>query len=395
MGGRETMACRAILAVLLGVATLFIGSPAIRAAEIEAAPEPGATPLPPGPNVLPVDEPWRPPVYVPSEKDWLRLNSGEWVRGTIERINDENVYFDSVELEDLEIDWSDVAELRSAKQNTYRFTREGGKDIIVTGTAGMRDGILRIDTGAGIRSFPRDDLLSMIEGELREINYWSLDGSLGMTLRSGNSNEFGYSLRAKLMRETPLSRGFVLYESAYSVAENVRLTDNQRLYGEFAIYVSKRFFAQVPTAEAYQDHLQNIDLRTTVGAGLGYDVVDRPRMDWRVTLGGGYQRTEFGQVQPTEDNPANDAALMFGTTIELDPWKDIDWDTSYKLAVVVTDLSKTNHHLSSVFSFEIWGPLDLDISFIWDRIEGPARDSAGELPERNDYQMTLGLAIDL
>jgi hypothetical protein len=90
-----------------------------------------------------------------------------------------------------------------------------------------------------------------------------------------------------------------------------------------------------------------------------------------------------------------DAALLFRTAVELDPWSDVDWDTTYDLSLVVTDLDKTNHHLLSVFSFDVWGPIDLDVSFAWDRIEGPIRDDDGQLPERNDFRTTVGLGIDL
>jgi hypothetical protein len=111
----------------------------------------------------------------------VALKSGELLRGEIEYIRDEKVYFDSDELEDLEIDWSDVTGFASPRNNTYRF----GDDEIVTGTAEMRGGVIRIDTGAAIREFPRSTFYSMIEGELREIDYWSLKAALGLTWRSG------------------------------------------------------------------------------------------------------------------------------------------------------------------------------------------------------------------
>jgi hypothetical protein len=391
----RAIGCRVAAALLLATATAIAvpGSPA--AAEPDDAPPNEPRPLPTGSRLILVEGPWRPPLYAPVDEDWLQLTSGEWVRGTIEQIRADHVYFDSDELDDLVIDWSDVAELRSAKRNTYRFSRDGRDDVIVTGSAGMREGVIRIDTGSEVREFPSDALLAMIEGELREINYWSLDAGLGVTARSGNSDQLDTSIRVKLERDTPLTRGTLLYEAAYSVVESDQVTNNQRLYGEFAYYVSKRLFALLPTAEAYRDRLQNIELRTTVGVGIGYELVDRAKLEWDATLGAAYQRTDFGRVEPSQDDPAHDAAVIFGTALEMDPWKDVEWDTSYKLSLVVTDLHKTNHHLSSVFSLDIWGPLDLDVTFIFDRIEGPARDADGERPERNDYQLTVGLAVDL
>ena len=61
----------------------------------------------------------------------------------------------------------------------------------------------------------------------------------------------------------------------------------------------------------------------------------------------------------------------------------------------MTDWDRTSHHLASVFSFEVWGPLDLDISFIWDRIEKPEDDPDGDAPESDDLQLTVGVSLEL
>ena len=326
-------------------------------------------------------------------KDWLLLKSGELLRGRIEHIRDEEVHFDSDELDDLEVDWDDITAFGSPKLNTYRF----GDDTIVTGTAGMRGGVIRIETATGkeILEFPRGELFSMIEGEPREINYWSLDASIGLTLRSGNSDQTDLGTRVKLERETPLTRGILGYEGAYSVVEGDEVTNNRRVTGLFAYYLTTRFFLAAPIGELYGDRVRNVDLRATIGAGAGYDVVERRRVEWTVIGGAGYQRTEYSTIEPGEDDQTEDAALLFQTTVEVDPIADVDWDTEYTLAAVVSDWGKTSHHLSSVFSFEVWGPLDLDVSFVWDRIEQPAEDADGEAPESDDLQLTVGVSLEL
>jgi hypothetical protein len=337
---------------------------------------------------------WRPPAPAADRKrakDWVLLKSGELLYGTIEHIRDEEVYFDSDELEDLEIDWSDVAGFGSPRLNTYRF----GDDAIVTGTAGMRGGVIRVDTGTEIREFSRAELYSMIEGETSELNYWSLDAGAGLTWRSGNADQTDFSSRAKLERETALTRGFVAWESAYSVVEDDEVTNNRRITGIFAYYLTTRFFLAAPIGELYTDRVRNIDLRATIAAGAGYDIVDRPRAEWSVLAGAGYQRAEYSSVATGEDDLSEDAALLFQTTLELDPYRDVDWDTTYTLVGVVSDWDKTSHHLTSVFSFEVWGPLDLDVSFVWDRIENPPEDPDGTAPESDDLQLTVGVSLEL
>ena len=325
-------------------------------------------------------------------KDWLQLKSGELLRGEIEFIHEDELHLDSDELDDLDIDWDDVVSLRSPSINTYRF----GDRTVVSGTAAMRGGVIRVRTPTGaVLEFPRTELESMIEGRPEELNYWSLNLGLGGTLRSGNTDQTDLNVHGRLERETPLTNAILVYESANSVVEDEEVTDNQRLGGLFAYYVTRRTSLVAPIGEIYRDRIRNLELRGTIGAGVGYDVIDRPRVEWNLIGGAGYQRTQFSEVEIGEDDRADDAALIFRSTLELDPMRDVDWDTTYEAHVIVTDFDKTNQHLLSILSFEFWGPLDLDLRFDWDRIEKPSSESDGEVPESDDFQLTVGISLDL
>jgi putative salt-induced outer membrane protein YdiY len=259
----------------------------------------------------------------------------------------------------------------------------------------MHGGVIRVDTGTEIVEFPRDALFSMIEGEPRELNYWSLDIDVGLTLRSGNSDQSDLTTEFEIDRESPLTKLILKFQSAYSVVEDEEITDNQRFAGLFEVYVSQRVFLLAPLAEAYRDRIQNIDLRSTLGGGVGYDLIDRPKIEWNVLGGAGYQRTDFDTVEVGEDDSSDDAALIFRTALELDPISDVDWDTTYQLALVVTDFDQTSQHLESEFSVEVWGPLDLDVDFVWDRIQAPTADSSGDVPESDDFRLTVGFSLEI
>jgi hypothetical protein len=390
--GEGEPALRHVQGAIVGVALLAFalsaGSACAARAQTEAE-APAAAPESAAPDV-----PWRPPPFVPGAKrvkDWLLLDSGELIRGRIEYILDEEVHFDSDELDDLDIDWEDIEGFYSARFNTYRYyDRE-----IVSGTAAMHAGVIRIDTGTEIVQFHRDALFSMIEGEPKEINYWSLDIDIGLTLRSGNSDQSDLTSGVEIDRESPLTKMILTYQNAYSVVEGEDITNNHRFTGLFQVYVSQRTFLLAPLVDAYRDKIQNIDLRGTAGGGIGYDVIDRPKIEWNVVGGAGYQRTDFSTVEADEPGSADDAALIFRTTLELDPVPDVDWDTTYQLLLVVTDLDKTSQHLESEFSFEVWGPLDLDLDFVWDRIQHPAADADGEVPESDDFRLTVGFSLEI
>lgn len=366
-------------------------------AEPEAEVEPAGTPLPLGPD--PVTGPWRPPAVDADKKEWIRLTTGEWLRGNIDDIDDGTLYFDSAELDEVEIDWPKIAELRSSHRNTYRF--EGR--VIVTGTAGVKDGVMRIDTGEGIREFPQDALVDYIEGELRERNYWSGGLSLGLTARSGNTNQNDLTASASLERETPLTRTSASYVGTLASNEGSETANNHRLNGDFNLYMTRRLYLTIPFVEFFNDRFSNIDLRVTPGAGVGYDILEWPKVTWDALVGAAYQYTKFADVTVGRSPTSSDAAAVFQTTLETDPFPDIEWDTVFQAQVIATDFDKTNTHFDTTLSVEIWGPLDLDVGFIWDYIVRPEPKGGDptatppippDQPLSSDFRVTVGLGLD-
>jgi len=116
--------------------------------------------------------------------DWILLNSGEWLRGSVDRIRDESLEFDSEELDSLNLDFADVYAVVTAGPHTVNL--EGRR--IVTGEVVIRDDVLRLRTAEGVLTFPRAEIVGMVSGEQRERNYWSGTVSVGLSLQRGNTN---------------------------------------------------------------------------------------------------------------------------------------------------------------------------------------------------------------
>ena len=67
---------------------------------------------------------WQKPTPVfKQDFDWVKLSSDEWLKGEIISMYDEELEFDSDELDLQTIDWEDVAELRSKKLAKYSHAR--------------------------------------------------------------------------------------------------------------------------------------------------------------------------------------------------------------------------------------------------------------------------------
>jgi hypothetical protein len=275
-------------------------------------------------------------------------------------------------------------------EHTFRF--EGRR--IVTGTARMKGDTIRIRSGDEIKQFERSDFVSMIYGSGRELDYWSLSMTVGLSGQAGNTDQLSLNSQLNIARETAFTRATLDYTGNIATQSSEISANNHRAVVAFDYYLSRRLYLVVPSIEAFQDEFQNIELRLTPAVGLGYNIIDRAKTRWQVGFGVGYQGTKFRSVVAGDDFDS-DMALQVNTDLDIDLPKRFEWDSSYQIQLIATDIGKTNQHVSSTFSFDLWGPLDLDVTFQWDWVNEPTADAAGNVPEQSDFRISVGFGLDL
>ncbi|MEJ2515645.1 MAG: DUF481 domain-containing protein [Gammaproteobacteria bacterium] len=322
---------------------------------------------------------------VPEEFDWVRLPSDEWLKGEVKAMYDDELEFESDELDTLVLDWNDIKELRSAQVLQVRATG----DRIATGQVVLDDGQIGV-VGESAR-FPQDEIISITAGEPREINYWAARVSAGATMREGNSDQRDFSARARVLRRTVTGRIGIDYIGTYSETDNVETDNNHRVNANWDRFLTDRFFLRPIFAEYFRDPFQNIAHRWTVGTGFGYQIIDTSETSWEVFAGPAYQYTQFEDVEPGEDGTEDSFAAVAGTKFdhELTDWIDVFYD--YRFQVTSSRNGKYNHHMTGGLEIELTDQLDLEFSIVWDRIEDPQPDEDGVIPEKDDWRYIVGL----
>lgn len=347
--------------------------------------------LPPGDHLRAQEDRWEPPEPAPQSKDWIRLVSGEWLRGEIHLLRDDRLEFESDELDELQLDWDNVLELRSPRILTYTFSQVGDQ----SGTATVRGDVVLIRREQQTREFPRSNLLSIIEGEPTEWNFWSAKISVGVIGRFGNANQEDLNAIVLLRRQATRSRLDVEYKGNFARTNDVKTVSNHRANAKVDYLISKGFFITPATGSIYVDEFQNIDLRSTIGAGAGIFLVRKSGLDWYVQLGGGFQSTKFASVQPGESDREDNAAIFPKTALEMEVTGSLDFSVEYGAQVTIPDPKETLHNAFGLLSYEFTSLFDFDISINWDRVETPRPDAEGNVPKRDDVRVTFGLGVDL
>jgi putative salt-induced outer membrane protein YdiY len=362
-----------VLLAVLGLAGI------LAAADAAEAPEKG-------------ERPWQPvpPQGMPTDFDWIQLTSDEWLKGEIIVMYDDSLEFDSDELDNLSLDWEDVRQVRTAQIVQVGLIGRApatGK-LAVDGTA------VRVIAQEEEQSFNRSEVLSITAGEPREINYWNFKVTLGATLSSGNTEQTEMSSKVRIMRRTVRNRMVFDYIGNYSITSEIETANNHRVSAVWERFVNNRLFVAPVFVEYYRDPFSNIDYRATLGAGLGYKLVETKQVEWAVSGGPGYQKTRYVDVEPDTPITADTPALVITSVADIELANWVDFLFNYRIQVTDEESGFYNHHLVTGFETEITSLLDFDVTLVWDRIKNPREASDGIVPEPDDFRLVVGLTFD-
>jgi putative salt-induced outer membrane protein YdiY len=322
--------------------------------------------------------------------DWVQLTSSEWLKGDIKVMYNEVLEFDSDELGILSIDMEDIRQIRSGGIMSIRLN---GRRVVFGSMLLTEDEIL-LTYGASKQTYNRSELVSITQRETREISLWSAKLSIGLDLSSGNTEQTNFSTQLDLRRRTANNRFVTTYLGQYAKTQQTDTADNSRLNGFIDIFQTRSFFWRPVFFEYFRDPFQNIQSQYTLGAGLGYQIIDDKKTAWSMTTGPAYQETRFDSVEEGQDEETSTPSLVTSTRFETALTKRIDFDFTYSFKLVNEDSGTYTHHTVTSFETELTSWLDFDISFIWDYVKDPTRNSDGTLPESDDYKLTFALGVE-
>ena len=331
---------------------------------------------------------WRPPEVGRGRSDWIQLKSGEWLKGRLRYIQQRQVQFDSDELDDLSLDLKDVRQVYPANPMFIKFDRHDQ----LYGAFIISNDVVQV-SGPEQVSLPREQLTGITPGGERELDFWSGNLSVGLSMQSGNTRQTTLNTTAELARRTPSSTVQLNYLANYGQSEGVENANNQRVNGLYDIRLSRHWFVRPAFLEYYRDQFANIAHRGTAAVGVGYYIFDRQGLEWRVAAGPGYQRTFYETVEAGQDDTSSTLAAVLQTSFKVDITRRLKFSQTIGATLMSQEAGEYSHHAESILNFEIKRHLDLNISFVWDYLQNPQTEFTGTSPERSDLRLTAGLGV--
>jgi len=322
--------------------------------------------------------------------DWIQLTSDEWLKGDLEAMYDGKLEFDSDEMDFQEFDWEDVRQVVGHRIHSVNFEGYG----IFTGVLRINEDKVTVRVGEEEREFERNHLISISYGSPKESNYWSGKISLGLNISKGNSEQEDSTASVNIQRRTPRSRLALNYIGTLSQTRGIQTANSHRGDGTYDIYKSRKYFLRPVFGEYFRDPFSNIAHRYTLGAGIGYHLIDTSRTEWDVTGGPAYQGTEFVSVEQGQNSNEGTPALVVDSNYDIELNKRIDFIWGYRFQLGNNESGGYTHHFITTLESELTKVIDLDLSFVWDRIQYPTADEFGIVPEQDDYLFILALGVD-
>ena len=243
-------------------------------------------------------------VYLSHEKDWIRLKSGEIIQGKLKgSINNEQgsykkkLEFKSDNLGTQSIKLSDIDLMETAEVFTIR-TSSGD---IYNGKLSVQKGIVFLIQKDQRQTIPIQDVVSIYRSGTNESTPWEAKFTLGMDLKSGNTDKFSFRGEARGERRTVDSRTKIGTSYEKSESNGEKTADKSVASGSYDLHLNNRLFLRPIDFSITRDEFQNLDYQVTESVSIGYFFIANSQTEWDVSLGPGYTYTKYLTVEEGED----------------------------------------------------------------------------------------------
>jgi putative salt-induced outer membrane protein YdiY len=312
----------------------------------------------------------------PLRADEVYLKNGNRLSGTIVSMDEGKLVLETEFAGRLTIDWSHVERLSAKAPLTLVLA--DGSTLRGIPAPGETPGRLTLDTA----SVPiAVSLVTAINPQEEPPVKFSGRINVGLNKASGNTDKESGHVDAEVIARTTSHR--LTVGGAYNRASdnNRKSEDNAKGYSQYNYFLTKKLYLYL-NGMAEMDKFRDINLRTTVGPGVGYQFFEGELMNLSLEAGPSYVRTDYDQAEDTDSASGRWAVKFDRFFFE----KLVQYYFTNEGFISASDSSDVFMFTRTGLRFPIRGGLSFNAGFEWDWDNTPTEGT-----DKSDYRYILSV----
>ena len=239
--------------------------------------------------------------------DEVRLKNGDKLTGHVVRMEEEKLVLKTSYAGEITIVWKEVGSVMADDPVKVVLKDE---TALEGNTASIEDGKMKLDTGKleSPASFSLADVKAINPEPVKPVKITARVNARVINQR-GNTIKDDYFFDGEFVARTEKNRYTLGGELANERADGETTSENWLAYGNYSHFLDEKWFLYANTLLEH-DKFKDLNLRTTLGAGGGYQIFETPLLNLSISAGVAMVDENF-DVAEDNDYPAGSWSVNY------------------------------------------------------------------------------------
>ncbi|HUV77629.1 MAG TPA: DUF481 domain-containing protein [Desulfobacterales bacterium] len=239
--------------------------------------------------------------------DEVRLKNGDKLTGQVVRMEEEKLVLKTTYAGEITIVWEEVASVMADDPVKIVLKDE---TALEGNTAPIEDGKMKLDTGKleSPASFSLADVKAINPKPVKPVKIAARVNARVVNQR-GNTIQDNYYFDGEFVARTEKNRYTLGGELANEKADGETTSESWLTYGNYSHFLDEKWYLYANTL-LENDKFKDLNLRTTLGAGGGYQIFETPLLNLSISAGVAMVDENF-DVAEDNDYPAGSWSVNY------------------------------------------------------------------------------------
>ncbi len=214
--------------------------------------------------------------------DEIQLKNGDNLTGRIVRMTENKLILKTTYAGEITISWQEVAGIKSDGSLKVLLNDE---TVMEGTTETIEDGKVKLDTSElkELATFDLADVKAINPKPVKPVKITARVNA-SATYERGNTDSDNYYFDGEFVARTKKNRYKIGGELTNEKADGITTSQNWLAYGNYSHFLNEKWYLYADTLFEH-DEFKDLDLRSTLGAGAGYQIFETPLLNLSISAG--------------------------------------------------------------------------------------------------------------